>query len=105
MSKTNSEDVLGEKWDRCFADTSLKIAGGKKKYEHSQQFEFPLKYNNCVEKFCLHYELLYGLNKISKTLLFILRTGSWKCVLIAFVQEENVANNFWNGIWVRNGIL
>ena len=29
MSKTRSEDVLGEKWDRCLADTSVKILGGR----------------------------------------------------------------------------
>ena len=28
MSKSKSEDVLGEKWDRCLADTSVKILGG-----------------------------------------------------------------------------
>ena len=28
MSKTNSEDVLGVKWDRCLADTSIKMLGG-----------------------------------------------------------------------------
>ena len=29
MSKTKSEDVLGEKWDKCLADTSIKILGGE----------------------------------------------------------------------------
>ncbi|KAF2368776.1 Protein of unknown function DUF543 [Trinorchestia longiramus] len=28
MSKTKSEDVLGEKWDRCVADTLIKMGGG-----------------------------------------------------------------------------
>jgi len=28
MSKTRSEDVLGEKWDRCLADTTVKMLGG-----------------------------------------------------------------------------
>ena len=28
MSKTRSEDVLGEKWDRCLADTGVKMLGG-----------------------------------------------------------------------------
>jgi len=28
MSTTKSEDVLGEKWDRCLADTSIKLLGG-----------------------------------------------------------------------------
>ena len=79
MSKTKSEDVLGEKWDRCLADTSLKIAGGKMK--------------------------LAIFNKNIIIFMVIHRTGSWKCILITFVQEENVANNFWNWIWVRNGLL
>ena len=38
MSKTRSEDVLGEKWDRCLADTSVKILGGK-----LDKFEAPLQ--------------------------------------------------------------
>ena len=29
MSKTRSEDVLGEKWDRCLADTGVKMLGGE----------------------------------------------------------------------------
>ena len=29
MSKTKSEDVLGVKWDRCLADTSIKMLGGQ----------------------------------------------------------------------------
>ena len=29
MSATRSEDVLGQKWDRCLADTSVKILGGE----------------------------------------------------------------------------
>ena len=29
MSKVKSEDVLGEKWDRCLADTSIKMLGGQ----------------------------------------------------------------------------
>lgn len=28
MSKSRSEDVLGEKWDRCLADASVKLLGG-----------------------------------------------------------------------------
>ena len=28
-SKTRSEDVLGEKWDRCLADTAVKMLGGE----------------------------------------------------------------------------
>ena len=29
MSKPRSEDELGMKWDRCLADTSVKMLGGK----------------------------------------------------------------------------
>ena len=25
---TKSEDILGEKWDRCLSDTGIKMAGG-----------------------------------------------------------------------------
>lgn len=25
---TRSEDVLGQKWDKCLADTAIKMAGG-----------------------------------------------------------------------------
>ena len=32
MSKTRSEDVLGEKWDRCLADTTVKMLGGQNSY-------------------------------------------------------------------------
>ena len=28
MSTSRSEDVMGEKWDRCLADSSVKILGG-----------------------------------------------------------------------------
>ena len=28
VAVTRSEDVLGEKWDRCLVDTGIKLAGG-----------------------------------------------------------------------------
>ncbi|XP_018009918.1 MICOS complex subunit Mic10 [Hyalella azteca] len=28
MAKTKSEDILGEKWDRCVSDTIVKMGGG-----------------------------------------------------------------------------
>ena len=28
VTVTRSEDVLGEKWDRCLVDTGIKLAGG-----------------------------------------------------------------------------
>ena len=28
MQVTKSEDVLGEKWDKCLVDTGIKLAGG-----------------------------------------------------------------------------
>ena len=43
MSKTKSEDVLGVKWDRCLADTSIKMLGGQFSTLFASVIQIPLR--------------------------------------------------------------
>ena len=73
MAGVRSEDELGIKWDRCLADTGVKLLGGA------------VFLTTLIDIVCITYSLNTH------------RSHRWYRILLSSLQTENVAHNLWHG--------